>query len=110
MKFTDFIYKDDKEGALAFHIKRLEGKLDSTKQQFRIVKKDKEIRWIESDGIKIDWNGEDASLHFAMDITDRKSTEEKILYLSYFGQLTGLYNRRFYEEELKRLDTKRNLP
>jgi diguanylate cyclase (GGDEF)-like protein/putative nucleotidyltransferase with HDIG domain len=30
--------------------------------------------------------------------------------LSYHDQLTGLYNRRFYEEELKRLDTERNLP
>ncbi len=44
------------------------------------------------------------------DITGRKKKEEQILYLSYHDQLTGLYNRRFYEEELKRLDTKRNLP
>jgi diguanylate cyclase (GGDEF)-like protein/PAS domain S-box-containing protein len=110
MKFTDFIYEEDRESVLIFHKKRLEGTSDGTKQQFRIVKKDKQIRWIESDGIKIEWNGEEASLQFAIDITDRKSTEEKILYLSYFDQLTGLYNRRFYEEELKRLDTKRNLP
>jgi len=33
-----------------------------------------------------------------------------IKFLSYNDQLTGLYNRRFYEEELKRLDTIRNLP
>ncbi|MHB9128754.1 MAG: histidine kinase N-terminal 7TM domain-containing diguanylate cyclase, partial [Candidatus Humimicrobiaceae bacterium] len=44
------------------------------------------------------------------DVTDRKKGEEEILFLSYHDQLTGLYNRRFYEEELKRLDTKRNLP
>lgn len=110
MKFTDFIYDDDKENVLDFHKKRLEGLTSGTKQQFRIVRIDKEIRWIESDGIKIDWNGMDASLQFAIDITERKSTEEKILYLSYFDQLTGLYNRRFYEEELRRLDTSRNLP
>lgn len=110
MKFTDFVYEEDKENTLTFHKKRLKGMSDGMKQQFRIVKKDKEIRWIESDGIKIDWKGDEASLHFAIDITDRKSTEEKILYLSYFDQLTGLYNRRFYEEELNRLDTKRNLP
>ncbi len=110
MKFTDFIYEEDKESALAFHKQRLEGGSNDTKQQFRIVRKDKEIRWIESDGIKINWNDGIASLHFAIDITDRKSTEEQILYLSYFDQLTGLYNRRFYEEELKRVDTKRNLP
>ncbi|MEI8200901.1 MAG: PAS domain S-box protein [Eubacteriales bacterium] len=44
------------------------------------------------------------------DITDQKQKEKQILYLSYHDQLTGLYNRRFYEEELMRLDTPRNLP
>jgi len=44
------------------------------------------------------------------DITERKEAEEKVLYLSYHDQLTGLYNRRFYEEELRRLDTERNYP
>lgn len=39
-----------------------------------------------------------------------KALEEKILYLSYYDQLTGVYNRRFYQEELKRLDVGRNLP
>lgn len=45
-----------------------------------------------------------------LDITDRKKSEESIHYLSFYDQLTGIYNRRFYEEEIKRLDTKRNLP
>ncbi|MHB8124095.1 MAG: HD domain-containing phosphohydrolase [Desulfitobacteriaceae bacterium] len=44
------------------------------------------------------------------DITKRKNAEEEIIYLSYHDKLTGLYNRRFYEEEIKRLDTERNLP
>jgi diguanylate cyclase (GGDEF)-like protein/PAS domain S-box-containing protein/putative nucleotidyltransferase with HDIG domain len=44
------------------------------------------------------------------DITQEKEKEDKIYYLSYHDHLTGLYNRRFYEEELKRLDTQRNLP
>ncbi len=30
--------------------------------------------------------------------------------ISYHDSLTGLYNRRFFEEELKRLDVPRNLP
>ena len=110
MRFLDFVHNEDKDRTLDFHNKRLAGTSDGTKQEFRIVRKNGEIRWIESDGIKIDWNGEKATLQFAVDITERKATEEKILYLSYFDQLTGLYNRRFYEEELKRLDTKRNLP
>ena len=44
------------------------------------------------------------------DITERTFREKEINYLNYHDQLTGLYNRRFYEEELERLDTARNLP
>lgn len=43
----------------------------------------------------------------AMELMKRK---EEIIYLSHHDKLTGLYNRRFYEEEIKRLDTERNLP
>lgn len=44
------------------------------------------------------------------DISERKQMENKMEYLSYHDQLTDLYNRRFFEEELLRLDVKRNLP
>lgn len=43
-------------------------------------------------------------------ITENKEHLERIEHLSFHDQLTGLYNRRFYEEELQRLDTARNLP
>lgn len=36
--------------------------------------------------------------------------DHKILKLTYNDTLTGLYNRRFFEKELTRLDTKRQLP
>lgn len=44
------------------------------------------------------------------DYTEKKQKLDQIEYLSYHDQLTGLYNRRFYEEELSRMDTPRNLP
>lgn len=44
------------------------------------------------------------------DVTDEKLKQAEIEYLSYHDSLTGLYNRRFFEEELKRLDVERNLP
>lgn len=44
------------------------------------------------------------------DVTKDKEHREKIEFLSFRDSLTGLYNRHFFEEELRRLDTKRNLP
>lgn len=35
---------------------------------------------------------------------------EQIKYLSYHDSLTGLYNRMYFEDSLKRLDKKENLP
>ncbi len=58
-------------------------------------------------------NNEDNVEYFVewvRDITQRKQAEQKIQYLNYSDQLTGLYNRRYYEAELERLDTERNLP
>jgi diguanylate cyclase (GGDEF)-like protein/PAS domain S-box-containing protein len=44
------------------------------------------------------------------DITEKKMADEKIKYLSFHDVLTGLFNRAYFEEELKRLDTERQLP
>ncbi|GEM_PF-1057956 len=44
------------------------------------------------------------------DVTDQKEKQKKIEYLSYHDQLTGLFNRHFFAEEIKRLDVDRNLP
>ncbi|MCK4241169.1 MAG: diguanylate cyclase, partial [Candidatus Atribacteria bacterium] len=41
---------------------------------------------------------------------ERKQTEEKIKHLSFHDSLTGLYNRPYFEEELKRLSTSRYYP
>lgn len=49
-------------------------------------------------------------INVSRDITERKKAEEQIKHLSFHDCLTGLYNRRFYEEEVKRLDNARNLP
>lgn len=38
----------------------------------------------------------------ARDITERRHYEERLRYLADYDQLTGLYNRRRFEEEIKR--------
>lgn len=44
------------------------------------------------------------------DISKRKKMENHLSYLSFHDSLTDLYNRAYFEEELNRLNTKRQLP
>ncbi len=53
---------------------------------------------------------EDEVIVVVRNITERKQTEERLKYLSFHDIMTGIYNRSFFEEELKRLDAKRQLP
>lgn len=53
---------------------------------------------------------DDAVIAIARNITEQRLHQKQIEYLSYHDQLTGLNNRRFFEDELKRLDIEDNLP
>jgi diguanylate cyclase (GGDEF)-like protein len=44
------------------------------------------------------------------DITERKYYEERLQHLSLHDQLTGLYNRSYFESELNRLNKSREYP
>ncbi|MEI6577925.1 MAG: PAS domain S-box protein [Eubacteriales bacterium] len=44
------------------------------------------------------------------DFTEKKQKQEEIEYLGYHDQLTGLYNRRYYEKEVLLLDNEMNYP
>ncbi len=44
------------------------------------------------------------------DVTTQRQRQAVIEHLSFHDQLTDLFNRRFFDEELHRLDTERNLP
>jgi diguanylate cyclase (GGDEF)-like protein/PAS domain S-box-containing protein len=100
-----FVHPDDRERMIIDQRRRLKGEVfDNNISIFRILKKDNTIRWIEMKSIKIEWENEDATLNLLSDITERKLAEEEIQYLSYHDQLTGLYNRRFYEKEIEKLN------
>ncbi len=45
-----------------------------------------------------------------IDVTAQKEYEERLRYLSFFDRLTGLHNRSYFEEELRRLENSRLYP
>lgn len=59
---------------------------------------------------EINYDGKLVVYAIIVDVTDREEAIEKIRYISYHDHLTGLFNRRYFEEEMKRLDVSRNLP
>jgi len=73
--------------------------------------KDGSIKWIEiSTRYRFNVRNEIEVIGISRDVTERKINDDEIRYLSYHDQLTGLYNRRYFEMEIERLDTLRNHP
>ncbi len=93
--FFGLLRKDGNMKTVEFKYKRKDGKY-----------KDIELTWVNHNNDK-DINGILVNHH---DISSRKKEEEEIVYLSYHDVLTGLYNRTYFEEEMKRLDVARQLP
>ena len=44
------------------------------------------------------------------DVTDKKRKQDEILYLSYHDSLTGLYNRRYVEERILKIEEMESYP
>ena len=101
------IYKDYEVTALL-----LSHRGQSYKFTKRYIKPDGSVVWVNLTCIGLA-NGEDfndVELTMIEDVTEQKKREEEILYLNYHDILTKLYNRTFFDEELRRLDTQRQLP
>ncbi len=73
-------------------------------------RKDGTLLFVEVSTGMVRYNKQDIIMALVKDITNRKKAEEKIRYMSYHDSLTGLYNRNYFEAEMKKLDTIRQFP
>ena len=108
--FVKYIYPEDIEIVLENYRKRVSGIELEGRYQFRLVRKDSSLRWVETSGIRIKWQGEMATLHFMMDVTERKKAEIALEFRSTHDILTGLYNRQYFQQEMDRLQNSRRQP
>jgi two-component system, cell cycle sensor histidine kinase and response regulator CckA len=75
--FADYIHADDREGALKRHHRRLAGEALPS-NDLRVIGADGSVKWLEINGVLIEWEGKPAILNFANDITERKRAEEAL--------------------------------
>jgi diguanylate cyclase (GGDEF)-like protein/PAS domain S-box-containing protein len=108
------VFNEDSGSIIDNHIRMIEDRntsIERTNDIYLISKDNREI-FIESTASSIKTPSGDiiGVLIIFKDVTERRERSKKIEFLSYCDHLTGLYNRRYYEDELKRLDEESNLP
>ena len=110
MYFYDLCY--DQETSNNLRVSVLEKQREITDFELKLRNKDNGVVWGLTNAFPVlDANGDTIAYKgIYIDITYLKESQDKIKYLSFHDQLTGLYNRRFFEEEIKRLDAKENYP
>ncbi|QOX63528.1 PAS domain S-box protein [Anoxybacterium hadale] len=112
MNWMEFTHPDDLEAEVELWDSFLGGAISSYNINKRYLRPDSGYVWANLTVSKVEADPTEGKKHILMleDITRRKRAEEEILYYSYHDQLTGLFNRRYFEEEIQKLDKRENLP
>lgn len=96
---SEYIYAEDLPYMRSNILSRLNVQSYAT-YVYRAIKKDKQLITLEVYGSKILYNGKEAVIGIAIDVTEREKNEKMIKYLAYHDQLTNLPNRNCFYEKL----------
>lgn len=77
-RFADLCHPEDREMVLDRSVRRQNGESVVNMYPFRLVRKDREVRWVEANAVLICWEGRPATLNLLNDITKRKQAEEAL--------------------------------
>lgn len=72
--------------------------------------KNGEVRVVDVYSNPIEYDSKKLLYSIIFDVTSREEATKQIEYLAYHDYLTNIYNRRYFEEEFKRCNNKRNFP
>lgn len=109
--FLDRVHADDKLQVQHSFDQAMKNDADELRFDYRYRDAEGNYKWMESlaKTIRVD----DEITKYVLgsrDITARKKMEEELKFLSFHDSLTGLYNRRFFEEQMTLLDGGRSNP
>jgi diguanylate cyclase (GGDEF)-like protein/PAS domain S-box-containing protein len=111
--WLNLIHPDDKKHALKDVEDHLEGKTEKYYNEHRLKIKSGDWKWIRDIGKVTERDEEGNPVRIVgvhIDIDQEKRAAVEIEYLSNHDELTSLYNRRYFNEELKRLSNSRKYP
>jgi PAS domain S-box-containing protein len=70
--FLEYIHPDDREMVIEHHLNRLAGEEVPEIYLMRLINQKGDIRWVQNNGVIVEWEGRPATLNFLLDITSRK--------------------------------------
>jgi len=94
------IYPDDIPISIEREARKVKGEI--VVDQYRIVKPNGEIRWVEDRGIPLseEESGKQLYIGIIIDVTETKKAEYEMIHSVYHDDLTGLPNRKYFNEHL----------
>lgn len=112
-KWLELVHPDDIKEINNRLEKHFSGEDTEFKCEVRMLHKDGHWVWVLDHGkvVEADTHGKPIRMVGAYsDITSRKKVEEQLLMMGMYDSLTGLYNRNYFEQEMRRLKDGRSLP
>ena len=76
--FLQFVHEEDQEMVAQRHAARLRGEAVHDVYHFRVRASNGDIKWLEIKAVRIDWEGQAATLNFLTDITRRIEMEQAL--------------------------------
>jgi diguanylate cyclase (GGDEF)-like protein/PAS domain S-box-containing protein len=102
IKWESIIFEEDLE--MFEKRQSLLYKGETLNHSYRIISANQKIVWIQDHTIPtLNESGKLIRLSgFVIDVTEQKIAEEKVYFYSHYDQVTGLSNRKVFEQEVKR--------
>jgi two-component system cell cycle sensor histidine kinase/response regulator CckA len=89
---AELIHPKDRDLVAARHLKRLKGEKVPGTHSFRVISKMGREIWVEHTAVRVDWEGQPATLNFVRNITKKKKLDAQLQFaakLEAIGTLAG---------------------